>query len=188
MVFKILNLNSAQHSNKDAYALYKLLVLDRFTKDLIAPLLRVSDLRKHGITLHLTIEAERQQVPDVPAIYLVQPTQANVDRIAQDAASGLYDVMHLNFTSTLPPKHMEALATAAVKAGCVQRIGKLFDQHLSFVALEPSMFSLALPDAYVQLNDPTASDTQIEVSHASACMGSNAAPGQSSTDNPESNI
>lgn len=32
---------------------YKVLVLDRYTKDVLAPLLRVNDLRKHGITLHL---------------------------------------------------------------------------------------------------------------------------------------
>ena len=32
---------------------YKVLVLDRYTKDILAPLLRLNDLRKHGITLHL---------------------------------------------------------------------------------------------------------------------------------------
>ena len=32
---------------------YKVLVLDKYTKDVLAPLLRVNDLRKHGITLHL---------------------------------------------------------------------------------------------------------------------------------------
>ena len=33
--------------------MYKVLVLDQYTKDILAPLLRVNDLRKHGITLHL---------------------------------------------------------------------------------------------------------------------------------------
>ncbi len=138
-------------------------MLDRFTKDIIAPLLRVSDLRKHGITLHLVIEAARQPIPDVPAIYFLQPTEANMELLGQDAKSGLYEVMHLNFTTTLPSRLMEQLANAAVKAGCVNKIGKLFDQYLSFVALEPTLFSLALPDAYVQLNDPMAADHQIEV-------------------------
>ena len=33
--------------------MYKVLVLDKYTKDILAPLLRLNDLRKHGITLHL---------------------------------------------------------------------------------------------------------------------------------------
>jgi hypothetical protein len=39
----------------------------------------------------------------------------------------------------------------------------VYDQHLSFVALEPGLFSLALPAAYQQLNDPAAKDTEVEV-------------------------
>lgn len=35
---------------------YKVLVLDAFTKDVLAPLLRVNDLRRHGVTLHLLLE------------------------------------------------------------------------------------------------------------------------------------
>ena len=40
----------------------------------------------------------------------------------------------------------------------------MFDQYLSFVALEAGLFSLSLPDSYLQLNDPAAQDTQIEAS------------------------
>ena len=158
---------------KEELGSFRVLVLDKFTKlfefldklspDIIAPLLRVSDLRKHGVTLHLLIESERQSIPDVPAIYFLAPTEANMELLAQDAKNGLYETMHLNFTTTLPSKLMEQLANATVRNGGVQRIGKLFDQYLSFVALEPTLFSLGLPDAYMQLNDPMASDTQIEV-------------------------
>ena len=41
---------------------------------------------------------------------------------------------------------------------------QVFDQYLSFVALEAGLFSLSLPDSYLQLNDPAAQDTQIEAS------------------------
>ena len=53
-------------------------MLDKQTKDIIAPLLKVSDLRKYGVTLHLMITAERQSIPDVPAIYFVEATDENV--------------------------------------------------------------------------------------------------------------
>lgn len=160
-ILKFLATGSGQ--TKEDLGSFRVLILDKRTKDVIAPLLRVSDLRKHGVTLHLLIESERQGIPDVPAIYFISPTESNMELLAQDAKNGLYEIMHLNFTSTLPSRLMESLANSCVRAGCVQKIGKVFDQYLSFIALEPGLFSLALPDTYVQLNDPVASDIQIEV-------------------------
>ncbi len=147
----------------DPSDVYKVLVLDRFSKDVIAPLLRVNDLRRHGVTLHLMLESERQPIPDVPAVYLVQPTAPNMERIAADASAALYEAMYINFTSSLPSKLMEQLAMGVVKADAAQRVAKLYDQFVQFVALEPNLFSLAMHDAYVQLNNPSAQDTQIEV-------------------------
>ena len=37
-------------------AVSQVLILDAFTKDVVAPLLRVNDLRRHGVTLHLALE------------------------------------------------------------------------------------------------------------------------------------
>lgn len=50
-----------------------------------------------------------------------------------------------------------------VAAACAQRVGKVYDQYLSFIALEAGLFSLGLRDTYLQLNDPAARDTQISV-------------------------
>lgn len=123
----------------------------------------MNDLRRNGVTLHLMLEAERQPIPDVPAVYLVQPTAANIDRIVSDAANSLYEAMHLNFTSSLPAKQLEQLASSAVKANAAQKVSKIYDQYVAFTALESNLFSLGLPDAYVELNDPAAKDVQIEV-------------------------
>lgn len=49
------------------------------------------------------------------------------------------------------------------RGDAAQRVAKLHDQYLAFIALEPTIFSLGLPEAYVQLNDPSAQDSQIEV-------------------------
>ena len=46
---------------------YKVLVLDKYTKDVLAPLLRVNDLRKHGITLHLVSSGPIISVAAAPA-------------------------------------------------------------------------------------------------------------------------
>ena len=74
-------------------------------QDVISPLLRVGDLRKQGVTLHLEIENNREevipscilyyfkqhitQVGDVAAIYFVKPDEATVQRIAADVGRRL---------------------------------------------------------------------------------------------------
>ena len=49
---------------------YKILILDKFTFDVIAPLLKVNELRQHGITLTLLLESEREQIPDLSLIHI----------------------------------------------------------------------------------------------------------------------
>ena len=58
----------------------------------------------------MLLDAERQPIPDVPAIYFVQPSEAAVARIVQDVARGLYDTFHLNFSTHIPRPLMEKLA------------------------------------------------------------------------------
>lgn len=62
------------------------------------------------------------------------------------------------------------VATGLVRASCPQRVAKVHDQYLSFMALEARLFSLGLPDTYLQLNDPKAQDTQIQVCPYSPCL------------------
>ena len=89
---------------------WKILVYDAFCRDVISPLLKKGDLRKRGITLHLLIDSARDQIADVPAIYFVQPTKANVDRLGSDCAAGLYEAYCLNFTPVVPRVLLEDLA------------------------------------------------------------------------------
>ncbi|KAK9915015.1 hypothetical protein WJX75_003656 [Coccomyxa subellipsoidea] len=163
-VVRLLHLNAPQSALQQAGDddLYKVLVLDSFTKSVIAPLLRVNELRKHGITMHLLLETDREKIPDTPCIYFVRASEEAVRRIIADASAGLYDSLHLNFTPHLPKPLMEQLATGSVRAGCPQRIAKVFDQYLSFIALESRLFSLGLPDTYLLLNDPKAQDVQVQ--------------------------
>ncbi|KAH7429257.1 hypothetical protein KP509_09G038700 [Ceratopteris richardii] len=150
---------------------YKVLILDRFCRDILSPLIRVNDLRKHGVTLFFTIDKERQVIPDVPAVYFVQPTAANVERIIRDASKGVYETFHLNFSSSIPRSLLENLAAGSLKGDCTQRISKVFDQYLEFITLEHGMFSLGQPLTYVQLNDPHAEDKDVEMTVESIVNG-----------------
>mmetsp|Transcript_17310 Transcript_17310/g.44389 ORF Transcript_17310/g.44389 Transcript_17310/m.44389 type:complete len:644 (+) Transcript_17310:191-2122(+) len=141
---------------------YKVLVLDRFARDMLAPLMRVNDLRKHGVTLHLMLESERQAIPDVDAVYLMQANQENVAHVVRDLTAGTYDTLHLNFVHAVPRPVMEELAMGAVQAGAGDRIAKVYDQYMSFMSLDDGTFSLGLPNSYLDLNDPSAQDFHIE--------------------------
>jgi len=142
---------------------YKILVMDQPCISVLSPVLKLGDLRHHGVTLTLNIDRPRQAVPDAPAVYFVRPTPGNVDRIAADAAAGLYVSFHVNFSTSVPRPLLERLATACAAAppACAGRVARVADQYIDFVCLEDGLFSLAQPRAYVALNDPAAADADI---------------------------
>ena len=50
-----------------------------------------------------------------------------------------------------------------VSTNSAASVARVYDQYNRFVSLESGIFSLGLPQTYVQLNDPKAQDTEIEV-------------------------
>lgn len=102
---------------------WKVLVYDRFCRDIISPILKLHELRKKGVTLHMLIDAERDAIPDVPAIYFVEPTRKNIERVVADCAKELYSAVHLNFAHPLSREALELLARASVEAGCTSMVG-----------------------------------------------------------------
>ncbi|XP_075500960.1 SEC1 family transport protein SLY1-like [Primulina tabacum] len=163
-IIRMLNLNQAV-SNAGGTAneeVYKILIYDSFCQDILSPLIHVKDLRKHGVTLYFLLDKDRNPVHDVPAVYFLQPTPHNIQRVVADASRGLYDAFHLNFSSSIPRPLLEDLAAGTTQSDSIQRISKVHDQYLEFVTLEDNLFSLANKNCYVQLNDPSAGDKEIE--------------------------
>ncbi|KAF8079017.1 Sly1 vesicle trafficking sec1-like protein [Lyophyllum atratum] len=162
---------------------WKILVLDQQTKDVLATVLRVQDLRDVGVTLHVQLHSLRPPLPDVPAVYFVSPTLANIRRIAEDLQKSLYESFHINFVEPLPRALLEELAASAAQDGTGELIEQVLDQYLSFIAPSPSLFSLlptppprpndssptqqpeltTIPQStYTILNSPSSTDQQIE--------------------------
>ncbi|GJJ07194.1 hypothetical protein Clacol_001394 [Clathrus columnatus] len=155
---------------------WKILVLDQTTKDILATVLRVQDLRDVGVTLHVP------SLADVPAIYFVSPTLSNIRRIAEDLERNTYESFHLSFVEPISRSLLEELAALVAKDGTVESVEQVLDQHLSFLAPSPSLFSLlppfepylsastsgeAIPAAdphssYALLNAPGTSEQQID--------------------------
>lgn len=163
-IIRMLNLNQPVNSatgmaNEEVY---KILIYDKPCQDILSPLIHVKDLRKHGVTLFFLLDKHRNPIPDVPAVYFIKPTSGNVQRVVSDASAGLYDALHLNFSSSVPRPLLEDLASGLLKNDAISRVSKVHDQYLDFVTLEDGLFSLAYRDCYVQLNDPSAGDREIE--------------------------
>eukprot|EP01006_Ploeotia_vitrea_P059805 TRINITY_DN74810_c0_g1_i1.p1 TRINITY_DN74810_c0_g1~~TRINITY_DN74810_c0_g1_i1.p1 ORF type:complete len:603 (+),score=52.54 TRINITY_DN74810_c0_g1_i1:43-1851(+) len=133
---------------------WKVFVYDNFCRDVIAPLLKVGDLRKLGITLHMPINGERHPIRDAPCIYLIQPTQENVQRFCQDCKDDLYATYLLNFISPISRVLLEYIATELLSCPNVVPNIKIFDQYLNYVSLEEDMFGLQLPKSYQFLHAP----------------------------------
>src|SRR6185369_9426722 len=138
----------------DIETVWKVLIFDEFGRDVISSVLKVNDLRKNGVTVHMLLKSDRQPISDVPAIYFVEPTSENVQRISEDLARNLYESYYINFTSAIPRTLLEELATATIPNNTSNLISQVFDQYLNFLVAQRNLFSLNQPNVYYQLNSP----------------------------------
>ena len=144
---------------------FKILIYDKIGQDIILPLLSVRDLHDLGVTLYLQLNTLRSNVSDVPAVYFVSPTDANIKQICSDMKNGLYDSYHFNFISQISRTKLEDLAEAAMAAGVETKINKIHDQFVNFISLEKDMFTLNSSNSnlqsYYNLNKPDLKNNEI---------------------------
>ncbi|KAI4748004.1 Sec1-like protein [Aureobasidium sp. EXF-12298] len=149
--------------NADGEPIWKVLVFDNLGRDMISSVLRVSDLRSWGVTIHLPITSKRHAIPDVPALYLVEPTPENLNIIASDLANGLYSSAYVNFLSSISRPVLEDFAAQIASGGTSESIEQVYDQYLNFVVSEPNLFSLGMgKDVYYTMNSAQTSDEEID--------------------------
>lgn len=153
---KMLNFNEA---DTDKGVSWKVLVFDKAGRDILSSVLRVADLFKAGVTLHLLLSAERYPLPDVPAIYFVEPTADNVARIGKDISQSLYQSWSINFISPLTRALLEDLASKTLANSA--KINQVWDQYLDFTCLETDVFSLEMPQVYYDFANPRSTEEDI---------------------------
>ncbi|EOO02605.1 putative snare docking complex subunit protein [Phaeoacremonium minimum UCRPA7] len=181
---KILNLNEAPESTEggddsqtngflatatpildaEGDPIWKVLVFDDLGRDVISSVLRVSDLRAMGVTVHMNITSSRHPIPDVPVIYLLEPTPQNLQGITSDLQKGLYSPAYINFLSSIPRPLLEDFASQTATAGTSEHIAQLFDQYLNFIVAEPDLFSLGMEKehTYLALNSAKTKDEELD--------------------------
>ncbi|KAI9766577.1 MAG: Vesicle trafficking between the ER and Golgi [Candelina submexicana] len=182
---KILNLNHVPSADSDAHhdptaangliahstpildsegdPIWKVLVFDNLGRDVISSVLRVNDLRGWGVTIHLNINSPRHPIPDVPVIYLLEPTPNNLQLITSDLSRNLYSPAYINFLSSIPRPLLEDFAAQTATAGTSESIAQVFDQYLNFIVGEPDLFSLGMGrETYWAMNTAQLKDEELD--------------------------
>ncbi|KAJ2159637.1 Vesicle trafficking between the ER and Golgi [Coemansia sp. RSA 552] len=139
--------------------IWKVLIFDAFCRDVVSTVLRVNDLRDNGVTVHMRLDAPRSAIPDVPAVYFVQPVPDSIQRIADDIAKDMYELYYVNFSSSLPRTLLEDFAVQTTASGTAHQIAQVYDQYLNFLCPEENMFSLHFPDTFEAIHNPAMTDT-----------------------------
>ena len=76
------------------------------------------------------LHSSRPPLPDVPAVYFVSPTLANIKRIAYDLEKQLYEAFHINFVEPLPRALLEELAASVARDGTGEFVQQVRDSML----------------------------------------------------------
>ncbi|KTW28144.1 hypothetical protein T552_02003 [Pneumocystis carinii B80] len=142
--------------------IWKILIFDKFGQDIISTVLKVNDLRDHGVTVFMQLMSERQPIMGVPAIYFIEPTLENIQKISRDLSNNLYDTIYVNFLSSIPRSLLEDFASITSSQNTTEMVSQVYDQYLNFVVLDQDLFSLCLPNTYYTFNHHSVSESAIE--------------------------
>ncbi|KAJ8663937.1 hypothetical protein O0I10_000212 [Lichtheimia ornata] len=153
---------TSSNSNENGGMLWKALIFDKFGQDIISSIMRVNDLRENGVTVHMLLSQDRSSLPDVPAVYFVEPTSENVKKICEDMSRGLYESYYINFCSTIPRPILEELASTTAANETSDQVTQVYDQYLNFICTNPDVFSLNQSQVFVTLNNPGAPESLID--------------------------
>lgn len=148
-------------ATKSEQIVWKALVLDSKSQNIVSSVLRVNDLLRCGITIHSLITANRSPLADVPVVYFVEPTKANVLIIIDDLKSDKYDDFYINFTSSINRELLEEFAKEVSLMGKSYKIKQVFDQYLDYIVTESDLFSLDYASVFTKFNHPSTTEDEI---------------------------
>ncbi|OIR57997.1 MAG: SNARE binding protein Sly1 [Amphiamblys sp. WSBS2006] len=151
---------------------WKILVFDEAGQRILAPLFTVRDLRLLGVTVHAMLHSAREQVADVPGVYIVLPTEENIRRIVQDIKREVYGAFHVFFIEEIDAEKLSFFAEECVRqAVCYEQIEQVCDGFVGFVALEESVFSLGRPGMFQTFHSAASTEREIGAAAESICEG-----------------
>jgi len=173
LVQRVLNLNESINEGGQKNSLkWKVLIYDDLGIWILSTLLKVSRLLEVGVTIHGHISKKRDPIPDVSAVYLVQPTKENVSIIANDIGNNLFDHVYVNFISPIDDNLLKEFAESVARASDGRSIKSIVDQYINFSSPDPGLFTLFESKPYFKdIYGYRASDESVLSSVSEIAMG-----------------
>ncbi|KAG1681301.1 hypothetical protein FOA52_007347 [Chlamydomonas sp. UWO 241] len=93
---------------------WKVLVLCPVSTRILSSTVKMSDIMARNVSVVESLHKDRQPLP-LPALYFMQPTQANITRLLADFEGGSlpYPAVHVYFTSQLRPRYLDQIKACA---------------------------------------------------------------------------
>lgn len=135
---------------------WKVLILDDFTTRVLSSAVKMGDILDRNVSIVEDLYKDRQPFPGLSAVYFVQPTQRNVERILEDFSGpkGLYQAVHIFFSSQVRPKLVDRIKESP---GCLLRCIKgLKEGNLEIITIDSRTVVTEHQDCLSRLMGPGA--------------------------------
>ena len=127
--------------NNSEQSLFTLLIVDKFSSEILSSFLKVSDLLNKGILSIELISNKRSKFPNYNAIYFLSPSNESCNQLIKDfndLDNPSYDKIFLFFTHKLPENLLEEITTE----GIIQHTALIKEFNLSFTIYDENIFNL----------------------------------------------
>ncbi|XP_076950625.1 SNARE-interacting protein KEULE-like isoform X2 [Bidens hawaiensis] len=134
----------------DSRSNWKVLIMDKVTVRVMSHSCKMAELTEEGISLVEDINKRRQPLPNLDAVYYIQPTQENIAKLLADMAgnSPLYRDAYIFFSSSVPK---ELVAEIKKEPSIKPRLRAMKEMNLEYFAIDSQCFITDHGKALVEL-------------------------------------
>ena len=128
---------------------FKVLILDNSTFKFLSPLLKQANLKKNNICLVTKLDAQKDMMHSVMAIYLVTPSPSNFSLILSDMKNNVYQNYSINFIEKPDDNLLEEFLTNIIKLDIYHKIYNLHVLPIKYSIIHPKILDFCSSDSKI---------------------------------------
>lgn len=149
------------NENDELANCFKVLVFDDYVYEILCPLMKVQALRQENISFSLNIKSKKERIPDVMAIYLVQPSPQNFKLIKNDMINCCFDNYYFAFVDYCGENLMKDFFSILLETKQYKSVYKIEAHPIGLFSFHSQVFSFNIDSPYCLLNSGKVKDEQI---------------------------